>query len=119
MSKILPNAVAPTAKNIPPKTTSESVTRWARFLLTPFSPTRMKAAVRTGFMTKATNKDELKTIINVIGKYFMNSPMRPGQMAKGKNAASVVAVEAMMGQATSPTPCFAAWIDDFPSSISR
>jgi hypothetical protein len=68
----------------------------------------MKAAVRTGFMTKATNKDELKTIINVIGKYFMNSPMRPGQIAKGKNAASVVAVEAMMGQATSPTPCFAA-----------
>ena len=39
-------------------------------------------------------------------------------MIKGKNAARVVAVEAIIGQATSPTPCFAAWILGIPSSIS-
>ena len=33
----------------------------------------------------------------------MNSPMSPGHSASGKNAASVVPVDAMMGQATSPT----------------
>ena len=43
-------------------------------------------------------------MINVNGRYCMNSPMMPGQMARGRKAASVVAVEAMMGQATSPTP---------------
>ena len=64
----------------------------------------MKIAVNTGLMTSATNSDEDKTTINVIGKYFMNSPNNPGQSANGMNAAKVVAVDAMMGHATSPTP---------------
>ena len=34
----------------------------------------------------------------------MNSPMSPGHNARGKKAASVVPVDAMMGHATSPTP---------------
>ncbi len=68
------------------------------------SSTRMYTLVSTGLMTKAMNREEDKTMMRVIGRYFMNSPMMPGQMAKGKKAANVVAVEAMMGQATSPTP---------------
>ena len=57
-----------------------------------------------GLITKAMKRDEDKTMMRVIGRYFMNSPMMPGQIARGRNAASVVAVDAMMGQATSPTP---------------
>ena len=57
-----------------------------------------------GLITNAMKRDEDKTMMRVIGKYFMNSPMMPGQIASGRKAASVVAVEAMMGQATSPTP---------------
>ena len=52
---------------------------------------------------KATKSDELSTIISVIGKYFINSPMIPDQKANGKNAARVVAVEAIIGIAISPT----------------
>ena len=59
-------------------------------------------------MTKATNKEEDNTVISVNGRYFINSPKSPGQNASGKNAASVVAVEAMIGIATSPAPSFAA-----------
>ena len=69
-------------------------------------------------MTKATNKEELNTIISVIGSHCMNFPIIPSHMIKGKNAARVVAVEAIIGQATSPTPCFAACILGIPSSIS-
>ena len=35
----------------------------------------------------------------MIGRNLMNSPTRPGQNSKGMKAASVVAVEAMIGQA--------------------
>ena len=35
----------------------------------------------------------------VMGRYFMNSPTMPGQNTRGKKAARVVAVAAMMGQA--------------------
>ena len=94
-------------------------TRLERRLLMSSSPTRMKTAVSTGLMTNATKSDELNTTINVIGRYFMNSPMSPGQIANGKKAASVVAVDAMMGQATSPTPNFAAATADLPSSMRR
>ena len=53
-------------------------------------------------ITNATKSEEDKTVIKVSGKYFMNSPKSPGQNASGKNAARVVAVEAMIGKATSP-----------------
>ena len=72
--------------------------------------TFIKTANKTGLMTKATKREEPKTIINVMGKYCINSPIIPGHKAKGTNAASVVAVEAIMGQATSPTPFFVASI---------
>ena len=50
----------------------------------------------------------MSTIIKVMGKYFMNSPIIPSHKASGKNAASVVAVEAIIGIAISPTASFAA-----------
>jgi len=68
--------------------------------------------VNTGLITKATNKDYVSTQMSVIGKYFMNIPMIPGQNIKGRKAANVVAVEAIIGMATSAAPYFAA---NFPS----
>ena len=80
----------------------------------------MKIEVNAGLITNATNREELNTMISVIGRYFMNSPIIPGQIASGINAASVVAVEAIIGQATSPTPYLAASNALMPSSsISR
>ncbi|CAI8386763.1 MAG: Uncharacterised protein [Flavobacteriales bacterium UBA4585] len=72
------------------------------------SSTFINAAVNPGLITNATKSEDDNTVIKVRGKYFMNSPKSPGQNASGKNAASVVAVEAMIGKATSPAPSFAA-----------
>jgi hypothetical protein len=76
-------------------------------------------AVNTGLMTKATNKEDPKTIIKVMGKYFINSPIIPGHNIRGTNAAKVVAVDAIIGHATSLTPRLAASKDSMPSSIYR
>ena len=53
----------------------------------------------TGTKRRAINREDVKTQINVIGKYFINSPANPGQKIKGKKAAKVVAVEAIIGNA--------------------
>ena len=45
----------------------------------------------------ATTRDEPKTIDSVIGKKIINSPITPGQKPKGKKAATVVAVEIIIG----------------------
>ena len=75
------------------------------FLLKTFSPSIfMYRAMKTGLITSATNSEDDRATISVIGRIFINSPSRPGHMASGKNAASVVAVEEIMGSATSPTP---------------
>ncbi len=58
-------------------------------------------------------------MINVIGIYFMNSPIIPSQRINGKNAAKVVAVDAIIGIAISPTACFAASQGAKPLSIKR
>ena len=63
---------------------------------------------KTGLITNATNKEEARTIINVMGKNFINSPIIPGHKASGMNAATVVAVDDIIGQATSPTPSITA-----------
>ena len=70
-------------------------------------------------MTSATNREDPRTMMSVMGKYFMNSPMSPGQKARGVKAARVVPVEAMMGHATSPTPYLAASKGEKPSSMKR
>ena len=48
----------------------------------------------------------------------MNFPTIPSHRTNGKNAAKVVAVEAIIGIATSPTPCLVASILGTPSSIN-
>ena len=55
-------------------------------------------------MTRATKSDDDNTMMRVIGMYFINSPTIPGHTASGKKAASVVAVLAIIGIATSPAP---------------
>ena len=50
-------------------------------------------------VTEVIKRDDVKTHINVIGKYFINSPAKPGQNIKGKKAAKVVAVEDIIGSA--------------------
>ena len=56
----------------------------------------------------ATINDDPKIAESVIGKYIINSPSVPGQVPRGMNAAMVVAVETIIGRATSPIPNFAA-----------
>ena len=53
----------------------------------------------TGTNNRAIKREEVKTHINVIGKYFINSPASPGQKINGRKAAKVVAVEAIIGRA--------------------
>ena len=64
---------------------------------------RRKSLTRTGTISRATTRDEVNTTIRVMGRCFMNSPMISFQNTNGKNAARVVAVEAIMGMAISPT----------------
>ena len=53
----------------------------------------------TGTKRSAIKREDVKTQIKVIGRYFINSPASPGQKIKGIKAASVVAVEAIIGRA--------------------
>ena len=52
-----------------------------------------------GTKTNAISNDAVKVAISVIGKYFINSPIIPGQNISGAKAAKVVAVEAIIGHA--------------------
>ena len=56
----------------------------------------------------ATSKDEPKTTESVIGKKTINFPILPGHNPNGINAAIVVAVEIIMGNAISDIPFFVA-----------
>ena len=79
----------------------------------------MYKEISIGLIIRATNSEELKTIIKVIGSHCMNFPTIPSHKISGKNAARVVAVDAIIGNATSPTPCFVASNLGTPSSINR
>ena len=70
----------------------------------------------TGLKTKATNREADKVMINVIGKYFINSPTTPGHNTNGENANRVVMVEVKTGIPTSFVASRAAFISGFPSS---
>ena len=70
-------------------------------------PSLIKVAENTGMMTSATNSEDVRTMISVIGRFFINSPVIPPQKARGRKAASVVAVEVIIGKAISPTALFA------------
>ena len=71
------------------------------------------------FMKMATKREEPSTTERVIGKKIMNSPIMPGHMPRGTNAATVVRVEIMMGRAISPIPFLAAEMRSNPSSSIR
>ena len=68
---------------------------------------------RTGKNTRAMANEAVRQMITVVGKKLMNSPTTPGQNNRGMNTASVVAVDAMMGQAmrlaASPHADFTFW----------
>ena len=57
------------------------------------------SAPRFGTKTSAMTSEAVSVASSVIGRYFMNSPTMPGQNRSGRKAASVVAVEAVIGQA--------------------
>ena len=80
--------------------------RWSLPTLGSSSTTFIYTEAITGLITSATKSDELKTMMSVIGRYFMNSPMRPGQKARGRKAATVVAVDAMIAQGHFHPPLF-------------
>ena len=52
---------------------------------------------KTGTKSSAINNEEIRTHISVIGRYFINSPAIPGQNISGRKAASVVAVDDIIG----------------------
>ena len=79
------------------------------------SPPSIHNAINTGLITSATNNDAISVIDRVTGKYHMNSPITPGQPIMGIKAATVVAVEAIMGMATSEVAFFEAFILEYPS----
>src|SRR5690554_1809937 len=118
--KILANAMDPARYNIIAMVDKMIARTIGRFFDFSSSVTSIfiNKEVSTGLMTKATKREDDKTMIKVMGRNFMNSPMMSSQKANGKNAARVVNVEVIIGQATSPTPSFAARMEDFPSSIS-
>ena len=65
---MLPSPVAPSARNAAPTPTNTPETKWVRRRLTVSIPTFMKTDVKTGLITKATNRDDPKTMMSVIGK---------------------------------------------------
>ena len=64
----------------------------------------------------ATNKEDPNTIESVIGSIIINCPITPGHSPRGINAATVVAVEIMIGNAISLIPFLAASLRFIPSS---
>ena len=58
-----------------------------------------------GTKIRAISKEAMSVISTVMGRYFINSPTTPGQNTSGKKAASVVAVEAMIGVAIRDDAC--------------
>ena len=114
----LPKLFCPIDNIIIPAITSTAKLFNNRLVFLLSLSTFIRTANKTGVITKATNNDDPKTIIKVMGKYCINSPIIPGQSANGTNAASVVAVEAIIGHATSPIPFLVASNAFKPSSIN-
>ena len=83
------------------------------------SSSRRNIAHSVGTITSATNRELESATMSVDGRSFMNSPTWPGQKRSGAKAASVVAVAAITGMATSPVAFFAAVRRSQPSSTYR
>ena len=78
------------------------------FLLISLSLRSIKLETSIELKNIATISEEPKIADNVMGKYIINSPKVPGHVPKGINAAIVVAVDTIIGRATSPIPSLAA-----------
>src|SRR3990172_1676281 len=81
------------------------------FFLASFSfcfLTLINTAACTGLIIIATNKDEDKQTISVIGRYLINSPTIPRKNNIGKNDEIIVSVATVTGNATSRGPSNAA-----------
>jgi len=63
---------------------------------------------RTELKNIATIKDEHNTTDKVTGKKIINFPILPGHKPRGINAATVVAVDIIIGNAISEIPFFVA-----------
>ncbi len=61
-----------------------------------------------GLNTSPTKSEASRPSVRVMGRYFMKSPMTPGQNISGRNAQTVVNVEVVTGQATCRAPSMAA-----------
>ena len=72
-----------------------------------------------GSTISAITSDEASVAIMVIGMNFMNSPTISGQKSKGIKTASVVAVEAVIGQAIRFAASLYACRFDAPSANFR
>ena len=70
---------------------------------------------KTELKKTATNSEEHSTTERVTGKKTMNLPILPGHNPSGINAATVVAVEIIIGKAISEMPFFVASILFMPS----
>ena len=79
----------------------------------------MKDAQKVGLMTRATSREELSVMMSAMGRYFMNSPIMPGQKIMGAKAHTVVSVEVITGVATSCVPTRAPALADIPSCLCR
>ena len=64
----------------------------------------MKRAQSTGLKISATSSEAESVMMTVIGRYFMNSPMIPGQKIIGAKATTVVRVEEVTAAATCEAP---------------
>src|SRR6218665_966376 len=82
---------------------------FADFLVMVLSSISIEPPVMAALITIATNNEAVSVTVRVIGKYFMNLPIVPGQSRNGRNAISVVAVDEITGQAISPIPILEAW----------
>ncbi len=96
-----------------------SESRTSCFRVSSLSPVSMKLETSMEFMKMATNREDPSTTDRVIGKKIINSPIIPGQSPRGTKAATVVAVEMMIGMAISPIPFLAASSRVMPSSSIR
>ena len=81
--------------------------------------TFMNVEQSTGLKTSATKSEATRVTITVMGRYFMNSPMMPGQKTRGPKAQIVVSVEAITGAVTWLVPCSAASVRLMPMPRCR
>ena len=109
----------PNIKNKTPKTPSVVVS--LIILLTGILVSSIFINLETNTELKkiATSNEEHSTTERVIGKKTINLPILPGHNPSGINAATVVAVDMIIGKAISEMPFFVASILLMPSfSIS-